>query len=136
MKKLYVSQDDKVILGICGGIAESYGFNANLVRFFFIVSLFVGTAGFWIYLALAFIMPKKDAAQQIIDVEPQTDEEGKKKLIRLWEGRMLGGVCIGIARYFGWDVTLVRVGFVALSFAGWIGVIGYVALWFILPNED
>lgn len=136
MKKLYVSQNDKVILGICGGIAEAYSLNANLVRFLFVVSLFLGTIGFWIYLALAFIMPKDEGEQQIIDIEPKTDEDGKKKIIRLWEGRMLGGVCIGIARYFGWDVTLIRIGFVALAFAGWIGVIGYVALWFILPNED
>lgn len=136
MKKLYISENDKVILGVCGGIAESYGFNANLVRFFFIISLFAGTAGFWIYLALAFLMPKHDGEQQIIDVEPQIDHDEKKKLIRLWEDRMLGGVCIGIARYFNWDVTLVRIAFIALSFAGWLGFIGYIALWFILPNEE
>ncbi len=136
MRKLHVSQSDKVILGICGGIAETFNLNSNLLRFLFVVSLFMGTMGFWIYLALALIMPKDEGEQQIIDIEVETPEGEKKKINRLWEGRMLGGVCIGIARFFGWDVTLVRIAFVALTFAGWIGAIIYVALWFILPNED
>lgn len=134
MKKLHISQEDKVIAGVCGGIAEYFAINANLVRFAFVVSLFAGTAGFWIYLILAIIMPKNAQQMDIIDVEPEPDKT--RKLLRLWEGRMLGGVCIGIARYYRVDVTLVRIGFVALSFAVWLGVILYAVLWFILPNEE
>jgi phage shock protein PspC (stress-responsive transcriptional regulator) len=38
-----------------------------------------------------------------------TDGNGSKVLVRPRNGRMLAGVCTGIARYFVLDVTLVRV---------------------------
>lgn len=133
MKKLHISQDDKMILGICGGIAESFGMNSNLVRLIFVASFFAGSAGLWIYLILAVILPRKTADEQIIDVEPET--EGNK-IYRLWDHRMLGGVCAGIARYFGWDVTLVRLIFVGMSFVGGIGVLLYLFFWFLFPNEE
>lgn len=46
--------------------------------------------------------------------------------------RMVGGVAAGIAETFGWDVTLVRVGFVALSFLDGVGLLLYGALWLAL----
>lgn len=49
--------------------------------------------------------------------------------------KMVFGVCGGIAEYFGWDPTLVRVIFVVLTFAG-IGspVLIYLLLALIMPN--
>ncbi len=46
--------------------------------------------------------------------------------------RMVGGVAAGIAETFGWDATLVRVGFVALSFLHGAGLLLYGALWLAL----
>ena len=136
MKKLHVSQENKVLLGICGGLSESFGINANLVRLIFVASLFAGTAGFWVYLALAVIMPKDSGEQQIIEVEVKEEGEGRKKIYRLWENRMLGGVCIGIARYFGWDVTLVRLAFVVATMFGGVGILLYLLFWFVFPSEE
>lgn len=49
-------------------------------------------------------------------------------------GRLAGGVCAAIALHFNWDVTLMRVAFVAsLSFLGPIPVWIYGAVWLMTP---
>ena len=51
---------------------------------------------------------------------------------------MIGGVCAGIARHFGWSVTGTRVAYVLLSIfsAAFPGIIVYLILWLVLPAED
>jgi phage shock protein PspC (stress-responsive transcriptional regulator) len=49
--------------------------------------------------------------------------------------RKLGGVCGGVARHFDIDPTLVRVIFVVLAFFGGAGLLLYVALWLLLPED-
>jgi phage shock protein C len=56
------------------------------------------------------------------------------RLMRDPENRMLGGVCAGIARRWGWDPTLVRVAFVLLGvFSAGLAAVLYVAAWVIMP---
>ena len=50
--------------------------------------------------------------------------ENNKKLTRSRKERMIAGVCGGLAEYLGWDPTLVR-----------IGIIIYLILWIIMPEE-
>jgi phage shock protein PspC (stress-responsive transcriptional regulator) len=50
-------------------------------------------------------------------------------------GRMLAGVAVGLANYFDIDPTLVRVGFVVLSFLGGLAVPLYLAGWLLIPEE-
>jgi signal transduction histidine kinase len=45
------------------------------------------------------------------------------------EGRVLGGVCAGIAQALGVDATLVRLVFAVLALAGGVGVFLYLTLW-------
>lgn len=51
---------------------------------------------------------------------------------------MIGGVCAGIARHFGWSVTGTRVAYVLLSIfsAAFPGIIVYLVLWLVLPPAD
>jgi phage shock protein C len=51
------------------------------------------------------------------------------------QDRMLAGVAAGAARYFGVDVTLVRIAFVVLTFFGGAGVAAYLAGWLLIPEE-
>ena len=64
-----------------------------------------------------------------------SNSNGSKRLVRRLDGRMVAGVCSGIADYIGVDVNLVRLGFVVASFIGFIGVLAYLAAWVILPEE-
>jgi phage shock protein PspC (stress-responsive transcriptional regulator) len=52
--------------------------------------------------------------------------------------RMLGGVCGGLAEWLGWDPTLVRVVYVAVSIcsAAFPGILVYVVLWILMPEGD
>ena len=51
---------------------------------------------------------------------------------------MLAGVCGGLARWLGWDPTLVRVGYVLLSIlsAGFPGTLVYIILWIVMPLDE
>jgi phage shock protein C len=58
-----------------------------------------------------------------------------KRLYRTCDDHMISGVCGGVARYFGVDPTLVRVGaIIALVFAFPATVIGYVLAGAIMPS--
>lgn len=58
-----------------------------------------------------------------------------KKLTRSKTDRKIAGVCAGIAEYFGWDPTLVRVAYVLLALAGFTGVLLYIVLALIMPEQ-
>jgi len=52
------SADDRMIAGVCGGIAEQFGLPTTLVRLGFILAaLFMGGMGLLLYVALWVIMP-------------------------------------------------------------------------------
>jgi phage shock protein C len=60
-----------------------------------------------------------------------------KKLRRSRSDKMLAGVCGGIARYFGVDAAVVRIGLVAATILGFgTGAIVYFACWLIVPEDD
>src|SRR5262245_17666805 len=51
------------------------------------------------------------------------------------ERGIIGGVAAGIARRVGIDPILIRVGFVAMTFVGGIGLVAYVLGWALMPAE-
>ena len=55
------------------------------------------------------------------------------RLTRSADDKVLGGVCGGLAQYFGIDPVIVRLIFVALVFAGGMSVVLYPILWLIMP---
>lgn len=58
-----------------------------------------------------------------------------KKLLRSRTNRWIAGVSGGLADYLGTDVTLIRLGFVALTIMGGFGLPLYVLAWVIIPAE-
>ncbi len=58
-----------------------------------------------------------------------------KKLYRSRRERMIGGVCGGLGEYFGIDPTLVRVLFVVAALFGGPGILAYLILLIIVPEE-
>lgn len=66
----------------------------------------------------------------------RTAQPNAEPLHRGLEGRTLGGVCVALARQFGVDVALVRVGFVlALALSGGTALLVYLLLWAFLPGS-
>lgn len=60
---------------------------------------------------------------------------GSKPLYRLRHGRLVAGVCAGLAAYFGIDATLVRLAFAVLTVFGGLGILLYLCAWVIIPDE-
>jgi len=54
---------------------------------------------------------------------------------RARQGKVLAGVCMGLARQFNLSVTLLRLAFLLGAFIGGWGLIIYIALWAIMPRE-
>jgi phage shock protein PspC (stress-responsive transcriptional regulator) len=58
-----------------------------------------------------------------------------KKLYRSRRDRRVAGVCGGIAEYLGVDPTWVRVAFLLATLAGGPGVLIYIVLWMVMPEQ-
>ncbi len=60
-KTLYRSRTDRKIWGVCGGLAKYLHVDPIVIRLVFIVSLLIGTLGFWAYIIMAIIVPLESA---------------------------------------------------------------------------
>jgi phage shock protein C len=59
-----------------------------------------------------------------------------KQLYRSNTNKKIAGVCGGLGEYFNIDPTIIRVLFVVLALPGGLpGVIPYVILWFVVPQD-
>jgi phage shock protein C len=75
------------------------------------------------------------ARQPVID--PVTGGRPVRRLMRSSTDKKIAGVCAGIADYFDWDPTLVRVLWVLLVLMPvpiFPGVIGYIVAWIVMPE--
>ena len=72
------------------------------------------------------------------------EEKTPKRLFRDPDNKVIGGVCSGIAAYFGWDVTILRILLIILAFPiFWNGafivkgiVLFYIIAWIIIPEAN
>ena len=58
IKKLYLSEKDRKIAGVCGGLGEFLGVDPTIVRVAFLVSLFIWGTGLLIYLIMWLVVPR------------------------------------------------------------------------------
>ena len=65
--------------------------------------------------------------------EPSSN--GTKRLYRPRDGRVVAGVCAGLAAYFGVDPTLVRLAFALVTVFGGLGILIYLCAWVVIPEE-
>ena len=61
--------------------------------------------------------------------------ETTHKLYRSKKDRKVAGVCGGLGEYLGTDATVIRVLFIVLAVLGGAGLIIYLAMWLIVPQE-
>ena len=66
---------------------------------------------------------------------PRPAPAGPHRLTRPAEGRIVGGVCAGLAVHLGLDVKVLRLCFVVSSFIGGAGIVVYLFLWALTPQE-
>ena len=76
-----------------------------------------------------------DTTQTQTETQTPADPVGRPPLRRAYNGRMLAGLCAGIADYLAVDVTIVRVAFVVFTFLGGAGIPAYLACLLLIPEE-
>lgn len=62
-------------------------------------------------------------------------ESEPKRLYRSRTDRQFAGVCGGLAQYLGVDATIIRIAFVVLALAGGPGLLLYLILALVVPDE-
>ena len=87
-KRLFRSEKDKVIAGVCSGLAAYFNIDPNLVRVVFVAGLIFGLgAFFWIYIILWVVVPtESQVANDNNDTIKKNVEEIKGKISDLFGG--------------------------------------------------
>jgi phage shock protein PspC (stress-responsive transcriptional regulator) len=138
--------NDKVIGGVCSGIAHYLKIDPTVVRVLFALISFGGFgAGILIYIILWIVLPERELSSNI-----------KKRLFRDPDDKVVAGVASGLAKYFNIAVWIPRLVFVLPFALGFIpnifdfspfpffftsGIGGtlflaYVILWIVLPKAS
>lgn len=94
--RLYRNADDKIIGGVCSGLANYFNIDPAIMRIIFVLLFFTGP-GFIIYVILWIVIPAKSLKTNIT-----------KRLYRSEDSKVIAGVCGGLASYFNIDVWIPR----------------------------
>ncbi len=142
-KRLYRDANNKVLGGVCSGIAAYFNIEPIIVRLLFIFS----GIGFLVYFLLWAFVPSSTSVQNGV----------RKRMYRNPENKFIAGVCSGIASYFNINVWIPRILFLIpfvsfffkwahigpLSFPQFISfsfspgsVLIYIILWLVLPEAN
>ncbi len=62
VKKLYRSRTDRMIGGVCGGLAKYFAIDPTIVRLAFVLGLFLAAGTLWAYLILMLVIPEEPLA--------------------------------------------------------------------------
>lgn len=147
-RRLYRAENDKVLGGVCAGVANYLRIDPAVVRIIFALIAFGGFGfGFLLYIILWIVLPSKPLQTNV-----------RKRLYRDPDNKMVGGVAGGLAAYFNIDTWIPRLIFllpfvlsllpnlfsgfwwhwkgpwVAFSGLGGTFFITYIILWIVLPR--
>ncbi len=62
IKRLYRSQHNRMIAGVCAGLADYLAIDATIIRLLFVLGLFAGGATFWAYIIMMIVVPEEPQA--------------------------------------------------------------------------
>ncbi|MBI2729914.1 MAG: PspC domain-containing protein [Sphingobacteriales bacterium] len=147
-RRLSRSSNDKIIGGVCAGLAHYLRIDPAVMRILFAVITFGGFgAGFLLYIVLWIVLPLSELDSSTVL---------RKRLYRNPDDKVIGGVASGIAAYFNIEVWIPRIIFALpfilgafssvfnnhwwgpgpVIFSGGFGgtlFVTYIVLWIVLP---
>lgn len=59
IKRIYRSRNDRMIAGVCGGLAQYFAVDPTIVRLLFVLGMVAGLATFWVYIVMMIIIPEE-----------------------------------------------------------------------------
>jgi phage shock protein PspC (stress-responsive transcriptional regulator) len=102
---------------------------------------------FWLFLCVGYLVlaiiiatektiwKPEERAEKPAAHKAQKTEAGIRRLYRSGSDRILGGVCGGIAEYFGIDPVIIRLLWVIFTLAWGFGVLLYIICWIVIPRN-
>jgi phage shock protein PspC (stress-responsive transcriptional regulator) len=116
-RRLERSRSDRMIAGVCGGVARYFGVDATLVRIVAVGLTLLGGAGVLLYLAAMLLMPEEGASATI------APSEGRGHAVTV-----LGVIVLALAAFAGIAVVGTLVGWVLFP-VGFLVLAGLFAWW-------
>ncbi len=93
--------------------------------------------------AIAIMGTPEDFGAEPLDEEPIFEEKTKRKyktgkrLFRNPDDEVVGGVCSGLAAYFGIeDPVWLRIAWIVFTISGGLGIPAYIIMWVIVPKAE
>ena len=126
-KKLYRSNTDKKLCGVCGGLADYTNIDSTFYRLLFVFLAVLGTLGIWAYLIMALVLQ--------YDPDYTVGRVNRPRLCRLSKSGKVFGVCAGLAEYFNLDLYVLRI-IALISAVFGVGLIFYVIAAIIMPVKE
>ncbi|HXB94012.1 MAG TPA: PspC domain-containing protein [Puia sp.] len=117
-RRLYRAENDKILGGVCGGLANYLRLDPAIIRIIFVLMLFSWGFGFLLYLILWIILPTRSLPAAV-----------RKRLYRNPDERVIAGVASGLAAYFHIEVWIPRLIFVLPLVLGIISAMIRTAWW-------
>jgi len=143
-KTLYRSRTDKMIAGVCGGLAEYFDMDSSVVRLLFVLLTLVGGSSILLYIILAIVipeeasnnkeeeMPKKAKAEEAKEEKSGESNLSKTQEARVHQGQLLGGII----------VIIVGLIFLGDNFLPWLNfgklwpvILVIVGIWLLIKRE-
>lgn len=122
-KKLYRSRNDRIISGVCGGVAEYFSVDTTLIRLLWVITVLFAGTGVLAYILCIIIIPeepmgklnKKENINSDEDIE-ETEYSEMKIDETVEKEKMSGNTIVGLAFIF------LGLMFFARKILGWFGV--------------
>ncbi len=118
-RKLQRDLQNKVLGGVCSGVANYFGIDTAIVRVLFAIALFVFGTGFWLYILLWILMPASPIgqAQQFADDQAVVEVKKTKSSWVAGLSLIIIGACLLLGNLFPqlswrtfWPVALIVLG--------------------------
>ena len=106
-KRLYRSHRDRMIAGVCGGVAEYFNIDPAIVRIIWVLSCFTGGIGIILYLAALVIVPLNPEQSEAKKKEPSRDSKA-----------LIGALLIVLGIIILAHIALIAVGLALIFFRG------------------
>lgn len=99
-RRLYKSRRDRMIDGVCGGVAEYFNIDATVVRILFILLIFFGFAGLILYISGMILMPLNP--DQLAQLRSGELRPVKHNSTRIWGVILIAFGLLFLIQNFGW----------------------------------
>ena len=118
MKKLQRDTQNRVLGGVCSGLANYFDIDPALIRVLFVIALLAFSAGFWLYIILWIVMPAAPfgETQQFVEVQ-EVDEKKRKSNLTAGLILIIGGCCFLLGNLLPefswrtfWPILLIALG--------------------------